>query len=232
MRRCACIALVFSALSLVGFGWAGAPPPTPEKVVEKVKAVYSGHCCFHATFDQLTVNVAMDLRDRFQGVMYVKKPGLIALDVKAPEKQKVVIQGRAYTVYFPGDRSAVRGDVPPEVNLDHFFGFFANIGEMERNFSISFPDKAQSEEEGLIFLELQDKKNPKGTLRIVLGVDSKSYLVRRAIIYDALGNYNRFHLSDITLVDSIPDSQFRIDYGSQDTETRIPTPFFQDSDKK
>lgn len=204
--------------------------PTPEEVVGRVKEVYSRHCCFQASFDQLTVNVAMDMRDRFEGKMYVKKPGSIALDVESPEKQKVVIKGRSYTVYFPEEGNSVQGEVPPEINVEHFFSFFANIGNIDRNFSINFPPKAYSPEEELVFLELTDRANPRSTYRIILGIDSKGYVVRRAIIYDALGNYNRFDLSAITFLDSIPDSQFRIDQRSPRSEAPLGLPFLKDSD--
>ncbi len=67
---------------------AETPPLTSEQVVKKVQEVYSHHCCFRAKFDQLTVNTAMDLRDRFRGMMYVKKPGSISLDVESRNCRK------------------------------------------------------------------------------------------------------------------------------------------------
>jgi len=206
--------------------------PGVEQVVAQVKEVYSRKCCFKAVFKQLTVNVAMDLKDRFKGDIYVKKPGLIALDVKSPEKQKVVIRGRAYTVFFPDDGSAVRGEVPPEINVEHFFGFFADIGSLDRKFLVSFPVKSHSEHEKLIFLELTDRKNLRSTYRIVLGIDWKRHTIRRAIIYDALGNYNRFDLSEIAIVDSIPDSRFRIDYGPRKGVRPFTIPFLKESERK
>lgn len=207
------------------------PPLTSEQVVKKVQEVYSRHCCFRAKFDQLTVNTAMDLRDKFGGMMYVKRPGSIALDVESPELQKVVVKGKSYAIYFPEDGSAARGEVPPEMNVEHFFGFFANIGNLDRNFTVSFPSKSMDKEENMVFLELADVTNPRSTYRIVLGVDAEKYTVKRAIIYDALGNYNRFDLSGITFLDSLPDSRFDI--------TGTPHPpiaplkgFFSDSEKK
>jgi outer membrane lipoprotein-sorting protein len=220
------------ALAVMGAAWimtaahAGFELPTSDQVVAKVKEVYAGHCCFQAMFDQITVNVAMDMRDRFQGMMYVKKPGLIAMDVVFPEKQHVVVQGRSYSVYFPEERNAVRGEVPPEINVEHFFNFFANISNIGRDFTVSYPTKAFSLEEGLIFLELHDAKNPRGTYRIVLGVDSTTYIIRRAVIYDALGNYNRFHLSKVKFLDAIPDSRFRTEYEGTTTVPESPLQFF------
>lgn len=187
-----------------------------DEVVKKVKVVYSRSCCFRAAFNQVTVNVAMDLKDRFEGMIYVKKPGLIALDVESPERQKVVLRGRSYAIYFPQDGSAARGEAPPELDVEHFFGFFANIGDMERNFSIQFPNRIMDEDEKLIFLELADKKKPQSTFRIMLGVDLNLFTIRRAIIYDALGNYNRFDLSDIAFLPSIPNERFEVVPGASE----------------
>lgn len=191
--------------------------PVLDEVVKKIQENYSRECCFSARFDQLTVNVSMDLQDRFQGMMYVRKPNLIALEVRAPEPQKVVVRGRSYVVAFLNDGHVVRGEVPPEINLEHFFGFFANMGNIEGSFIVQFPVKAVDPEDGLIFLELTDKKDPRSTFRILMGIDSDHYIVRRAIIYDALGNYNRFDLSDVTFLKSVPDFRFEVAAGPAET---------------
>lgn len=218
--------LVFLVGLVCASGYAESDSPSLEQVLRRVQEVYSKQCCFKASFDQLTVNTAMDLKDRFQGTMFVKKPVSIALDVEAPEKQKVVMQGRSYTVYFQQDGTAVKGEVPSELNVEQFFGFFTNIGNIERNFSVQFPTKSTDREEKLIFLELADKTNSKNTYRILLGVDSERFTIRRAIIYDALGNYNRFDLTNITFLKSIPDSSFHIGDAGDQTVTipRVDAP--------
>ena len=210
MKKTVPVVTIILALNLGMLCEVRTEPPPLEKVIRRVQEVYSRHCCFRAKFDQLTVNVAMDLRDQFQGTMYVRKPNQIALEVEQPETQKVVVQGRSYTVYFPQDGSAARGEVPADLNLEHFFWFFANIGNLERDFSIQFPAKSVSEDESLIFLELTDSKNSRSTYRILLGIDRKAYTVSREIIYDALGNYNRFDLSDVKFLSALPDSVFHV----------------------
>jgi outer membrane lipoprotein-sorting protein len=172
----------------------------------------------------------MDLKDQFQGTLYVKKPGLIALDVESPEKQKVVIEGRSYTVHFPEEGNTVRGEIPPEVDLEHFFAFFADINKMDQNFSIDFPAASRDTEDPLLFLELRNRTKSTGSYRILLGVDRQQYIVQRAIIYDALGNYNRFNLSGVTFLDSIPDSRFRIESSQSKTSAPFAIPFFKESD--
>jgi outer membrane lipoprotein-sorting protein len=206
--------------------------PPIDEVVARVKKVYAKKCCFKAKFDQVTVNVAMDMRDRFRGTMFVKKPGLIALDVAWPEIQKVVIRGRAYTVYFPADGNSVKGEIPPEVNLEHFFGFFADIHNLDRNFTISFPPKSYVPTDRLIMVELLDRKKSKAAFRIVLGIDADRYTIRRAIVYDALGNYNRFDLTEIQLLNAIPDSRFIINYRPNKSKDPIRIPFFQEREIK
>lgn len=216
MKKTLGVLTIILALSLGILSQARGEPPPLEEVIRRVQGVYARQCCFSATFDQLTVNVAMDLKDQFHGTMYVRKPNQIALEVDQPEPQKVVVHGRSYTVYFPQDGSAARGEVPADLNLEHFFGFFANMGNLERDFSIQFPAKSVSEDEKLIFLELTDSKNPKSTYRILLGIDRKTFNVRRAIIYDALGNYNRFDLSDLKFLTALPDSLFSAAPGPAD----------------
>ena len=202
------LALCASLLAGV-FSFASAPPNAQE-IVKRVQEVYSKHSCFTAHFNQLTVNVAMDIKDRFDGTMYVKRPSSIALDVDSPERQKIVLKGRSFMVYFPQDGNAARGEIPPEVDVSHFIGFFANIREIDQGFSIALPSKAVSESEHLYFLELSNKNNPKSTFRVVLGVDMNDFTIKTARIYDALGNYNRFDLTGIEFLDSIPEWRFEM----------------------
>jgi outer membrane lipoprotein-sorting protein len=209
-------AVLFSAIIAAGLNAQSAEPSPVDEVVKRVQNVYARQCCFVARFDQLTVNVGMDLKDRFEGNMYVKAPNLIALEVVSPEKQQVVIRGRSYSIYFPEDGNAARGEIPPEMNVEHFFSFLANLGELDRNFLISYPNKSSDEAERLIFLELVDRQKPQGTYRIVVGIDMDQFIIRRAIIYDALGNYNRFDLSEITFQTSLPDSRFQAAPGAID----------------
>ncbi|MBI5571496.1 MAG: outer membrane lipoprotein carrier protein LolA [Desulfomonile tiedjei] len=216
MRRTSPLLLLVLILALAYPGAAENTPLPVHEVVKKVQQLYSRQCCFKAEFDQVTVNVAMDLKDRFKGTMYVKTPGLMALEVTSPEIQRVIIKGRAYSVYLPSEKSVVHGEVPPEMNVEHFFGFLSNIGDLNRNFAIGYPAKSQERDENLWLLELTDRENKQGTYRIVVGVDTRTFVIRRAVIYDALGNYNRFELSNLVFLSFLPDSLFEF---SRDTGT-------------
>jgi outer membrane lipoprotein-sorting protein len=70
------------------------------------------------------------------------------------------------------------------------------------------PSRPLDSEERLTLLELVDKKKSSGTFRILLGIDREAFTINRAIIYDALGNYNRFDLTNIQFLKAIPASQF------------------------
>ena len=212
------VIVVFLSLVVLAAGLhaQGPEPPPIDEIVKRVQHVYARQCCFVARFDQLTVNVAMDLKDRFEGNMYIKTPDQISLEVLSPERQQVVIRGRSYSVYCPDDGNAARGEIPPEMNVEHFFSFLANLGDLTRNFLISYPARSSDQAERLFFLELMDRKNPQGAYRIVVGIDMDQFIIRRAIIYDALGNYNRFDLSEVTFQNSLPDSRFQAAPGSAD----------------
>ena len=138
----------------------GPEPPAIDEIVKRVQNVYAQQCCFVARFDQLTVNVAMDMKDRFEGNMYVKTPDLISLEVVSPERQQVVIRGRSYSVYCPDDGNAARGEIPPEMNVEHFFGFLANVGDLTRNFLISYPARSSDPGERLILSRIDRPEEP------------------------------------------------------------------------
>ncbi len=216
------------ALILIAVSSARAMPPA-EEIVDRVKAVYATHCCFKAFFKQITVNTAMNLRERFEGRIFVKKPSSIALEVEYPEKQRVLLEGRKYTVFFPTDGHVVQGECPPGLNIEHFIGFFANVGKIDVNFTVQYPEEALRPQARLIMLELNQKEAAQSAYRVVLGVDMDRFTIRRAIIYDALGNYNRFDLSGITFLDSIPEETFTINPPSSKGVGQAFGPLFRHS---
>ncbi len=210
MKRTKILIIVLLSTTLFGFQVSPAEELSPEQVMKKVQAVYADQCCFRALFDQITVNVAMDIKDTFEGIMYVRKPSYITLDVRVPERQKVVLKGRSYSVQFLEDQTSVTGEIPSELNVENFFSFFTNIGTIDKNFTFKFPQRSKDFDGNLIFLELVSTKAVSGSYKITLGIDSKNFTINRAIIYDALGNYNRFDLTEIKFLPSFPESTFEI----------------------
>ncbi len=211
---CTFVRTVLIALWVLSAGTARSSAENalaPEEIVRKVRDLYSKHACFTARFNQVTVNVALDMSDRFEGTMYVKRPASIALDVESPEKQRIVLRDRSYMVYFPEDGGSTRGEIPPEIDVSNFIGFFLNIRDIEERFEVAFPVRSSDAADRLYFLELTDKKDPQSTFRVVLGVDMVDFTVRRAIIYDALGNYNRFDLTSTQFLDDIPEWRFSLE---------------------
>ncbi|MGD9818379.1 MAG: outer membrane lipoprotein carrier protein LolA, partial [Desulfomonilaceae bacterium] len=87
---------------------------------------------------------------------------------------------------------------------------FTNIGTIDKNFTFKFPQRSKDFDGNLIFLELVSTKAVSGSYKITLGIDSKNFTINRAIIYDALGNYNRFDLTEIKFLPSFPESIFEI----------------------
>jgi outer membrane lipoprotein-sorting protein len=230
-RRGAVLLFTLWAISL-GIAFAQDEPRAkaedPAPIVAKLKKAYAGRCCFQGDFDQLTVNVSMDMKDHFTGVIYVKKPNLISMEVETPEKQKVIITGNEYTVYFHAEGNVAQGRIPPDMNLEYFFSFLADMAHVDEHFNATVPAPNPERPSELVFLELLQKGKPQSSYRILLGLDPSRFFVRRAVIYDALGNYNRFDLSNLTFPDDIPDSRFRIEGKAPKTTESGSIPFLDE----
>lgn len=208
---------------------SGGDPAAAATIVAKLKRAYEGKCCFQGDFDQLTVNVSMDMKDHFTGVMYVKKPNLISMEVETPERQKLVMTGVEYIVFFPADGAVAQGRIPPDMNLEHFFSFLADMSNVDEHFNATVPAPNPERPSELLFLELAQKGKPQSSYRILLGLDPQRFIVRRAVVYDALGNYNRFDLTNLTFPDDIPDSRFKIEGRDRGAEEAGSIPFLDET---
>jgi outer membrane lipoprotein-sorting protein len=234
---CACVAAVFFSRACLAVGGVGfedrpqAPRADAAPIVAKLKNAYAGRCCFQANFDQVTVNISMDMKDHFTGMIYVKKPNLIAMEVETPEKQKVIIRGAEYTVFFPAEGNVSEGRIPPDMNMEHFFSFLADMSTLDERFEASVPQADPQRHAEFVFLELLQKGKPQSSYRILLGLDPKRFFIRRAVIYDALGNYNRFDLSNLTFPDDIPDARFTLGSAPNRKESG-GIPFLDEKDAK
>ena len=80
---------------------------------------------------------------------------------------------------------------------------------MRTHFQVRFLNPAQpSDAEGLVVLDLTPKEPQPLLARLILSVDGKTGLVRKAVVYDEVGNTVTVRFLEVAVNPGLPDTLF------------------------
>ena len=82
-----------------------------EEFMEQVRAKYQNIADFKADFTQVVCDAATGTCKKFEGRIEVKKPSLLRMEVKKPESQLIVCDGKNLWVHLVKDKQVVRVDL-------------------------------------------------------------------------------------------------------------------------
>jgi outer membrane lipoprotein carrier protein len=187
---------------------AQAAVPTLDEAVERLEATYRGIRDLKAGFQQTAFNRSLNQNQEARGTLYLKKPGKLRWEYATPTPQEIVSDGRELWVYTPALKQ-VNVTAAPQALAGPAGSFLHGLGQVREQFQVRFLNPAQpATADGLVVLDLAPRE-PQPTLsRLVLSVDPKSGLVRKAVLYDQLGNEVRLAFLDVTVNGGLADQLF------------------------
>lgn len=180
-----------------------------DELVARVQARYDRTRHLRAHFRQETRLQGFDQVQTGEGQVWILKPGMMRWDYTKPERQTIIANGDTLWMYLPADRQAIRDQV------DHSLGtrtpalFLAGQARLTELFTITGTPAHGSSEAGLLQLELTPKAGALPHTQVQLGIDSRSYLVQRVRLIDALGNTTTMWFSDIDTEGTVDPSLFQ-----------------------
>jgi outer membrane lipoprotein carrier protein len=87
--------------------------------------------------------------------------------------------------------------------------FLQGLGEVREQFRVRFLNPAQPlDGDGLVVLDLTPNTPGPMLARLVLALDPKTSLVRKAVVYDELGNTVRIQFRDVAVNPGLADKLF------------------------
>ena len=113
-----------------------APAKDPAKAIaRRVQAFYAQTKDFSASFRQHYTYVAIGRTEDSEGLVRVKKPGLVRWDYAKPEKRTLYLQGKTLWIWRPDDQEAqVKRDFGGD-QLSSAFTFLWGKGDLLKEFS-------------------------------------------------------------------------------------------------
>lgn len=175
------------ALSVLTAGPAGAAPALDE-ALQSLETAYRGVRDLKAGFQQAAFNRTMNYTLEAKGTLYLKKPGKLRWEYTAPTPQEIVSDGKRLWVYTP-ELQQVNVSEAPDVLTGPAGSFLQGLGQVREHFRARFLNPAQpTEPDGGVVLDLTPKRPQPLLSRLIVSLDPTSWLVRKAVVYDELGN--------------------------------------------
>jgi outer membrane lipoprotein carrier protein len=165
-----------------------AAAPSLEEAVSSLEAAHRRVQDLRASFQQAAFNRAMNQTVEARGTLYLKKPGRLRWEYVTPTPQELVSDGKTLWVYTP-ELKQVNVASAPEALAGPAGSFLHGLGQVREHFQARFLNPAQpTDTDGNVVLDLAPRQPQPLMARLILSVDPRSWLVRKAVIYDELGN--------------------------------------------
>jgi len=185
--------------------------PGLEEVVAKLEENYRQIKTYSARFEQEVRNQQFGrLLSRGQGELYYSKPGKMVWHYTEPEEHWYITNGKTFWDYLPSVKQVLVMSVDEALSSNIPKSFLFGMGELKKDFDISFDPNSSQPSAGLFSLKLVPKKERDRLIlgTIILKVDDKSFLVKEASLIDQLGNENILRFKDIKVNPKIDEKIF------------------------
>ena len=206
-------ALIAGLMALSGRAQPPASSPTPpaltlDQVIQKVQAHYQALKTYQVEFDQELYSASQArVISKGQGVVIYKKPSKMVWHYDVPEDHFYITDGNTLYDYAPADKEAYVMPVKDAL----YKSFLLGLGDLKKEFEISFHSGRPKTSDGLYQLDLvprdQEERQALGTITLYL--DPQSFQVKNTEMVDALGNRNHVVFKNPKENPDLPDSLFK-----------------------
>jgi outer membrane lipoprotein carrier protein len=197
-------------LALVALAALAAPAraQSMEGVIADIEAAYGRLNDLTAEFSQSAFNKSLNQTIQASGTVFVKKGGKLRWEYKEPTPQEIVSDGKTLWVYTP-TLSQVNTGPAPEALAGPAGSFLAGLGKLREHFDVRFLNPAQPRDtDGNWALDLKPKQALPTMSRLVLAVDPREFLVRKAVVYDQFENTVTMKFAKVAVNKGLADKLF------------------------
>ena len=188
----------------------GAPSraETVDQLVNRLQESYEGMESFSAEFDQLFQSRVLQLKE--SGIVMMKKPGKMYWEYQQPTSKFFVADGQRSYFYVPRDRQVIVSDLDLS-SVQTPLLFLLGKGNILEDFHVELEEQEEALESANTLIRLMPKV-PQGEFAfLILEVNSSTYLIRRLVVVEPIGNRNEYILSNFKENIEIPDKQFEFE---------------------
>jgi len=178
-----------------------------KEILSSVQKTYDMTKTFKADFVQISYLKIMDQTQTAKGEVFIKKPGKMKWNYKAPDPQILTSNDSGIWLYMPEDKQVTKMQMENIYSSNTPAMFLIGKGKLSESFEV---DKVLNEN-NLITLTLLPKDSDMNINRLLLFVNDKNYQITGSSVYDNLGNKTEIQFSSIQINQSISDNFFNFD---------------------
>jgi len=198
--------LLAGALALIGAG--GAAAVTPGEAVANLGRSIKAAGTLRAKFEQLHYSMSVSAPLREKGEFFLAKPDRMRWVYKDPQDKVFLYKDGVLEMYIPEDKQLTRSRIPQEALEADIFGIFLGVMSFEEAYVIEespFPTDAVRVKQVKLTPRTEGDYS-----HILLEIDERTWLLRRAIFFEWSGNKQEFLFSQVRTGVRLPPETFEL----------------------
>ena len=198
--------LLAGVLVLLGAG--GAATVTPGEAVANLGRAIKVAGTLRAKFEQLHYSMSVSAPLREKGEFFLAKPDRMRWVYKDPQDKVFLYKDGVLEMYIPEDKQLTRSRIPRETLEADIFGIFLGVMSFEEAYAIEespFPTDAVRVKQVKLTPRTEGDYS-----YILLEIDERTWLLRRAIFFEWSGNKQEFLFSQVRTGVRLPPGTFEL----------------------
>lgn len=180
----------------------------PKEVALKLWEKLSSVTSLQANFVQYYYSNQVEEPISGRGKVFIRRPDRMRWEYSSPENQIFLIKDELLWLYFPDEKQLIKKEADYELQAGEILGLLAgNVNLLDR-YEVSaspFPTNQKN-----VYQIRLTPKEPGQYSYLLLEIDRKSYLLSKAILFEATGGKLEYHFSQFKLNQKLSDELFEV----------------------
>jgi len=181
---------------------------TPQDVAMRTEKKLFSLSSIKADFEQIYYSVSITTPLREKGEFTLKKPDLMKWEYREPEEKVFLYKKGNFLFYIPEDNQLIKSSFAEENHESEILNLLSGKKTLQDHYLIEF-SPFPTENAHAFQLKLIPREEDEYSF-ILLEIDEKSWLIRKAIFLDWVGNKTEFRFSRIKTNVRVPQSFFEL----------------------
>jgi chaperone LolA len=191
-------AFLWAALLLIsGMSWA----QEAEAIMAQVRARYKNVSDFKADLLLISCTSATGTCHRFEGRVEMKRPNKLRMDIKKPETQQIVCDGKSLWLFLEKDKQVIR------TNIEETRDFLVLLNPLDKLLTGKVKNSCKTNGNHQCWLEIPEFKSLFKEVKII--VDKKTYEITGIDVVDLDDNSSEYIFTKIKTNSGIKDDRFQ-----------------------
>ncbi len=153
-------------------------------ILKNLHKKYDNIKTFKSKFIQISYFKSANILQKYEGILYLKRPEMMRWDYTSPEVQSIISNGKKIWYYYPGDNQVNVGKLSTgkesyEMNL--IFMILKGIKKIEDEFNCSLIEGKDNK--NFYYLQLIPKKPGITIKKVILTISKKNFEIKQSHVF-------------------------------------------------